>query len=91
MNPERFLRRAGYGYIRDRRTGKDSFARRLGKGHYPRLHIYIKASDNSIIFDLHLDQKQASYAGAAKHSAEYEGEVVEEEIRRLRNRITYNE
>ncbi|MCK4553533.1 hypothetical protein KAU19_01040 [Candidatus Parcubacteria bacterium] len=85
--PEQFLRRAGYGYIRDRRTGKDSFARRLGSGHYPRLHMYIKESDDSIIFDLHLDQKQASYAGAHAHNAEYGGEIVEGEVERLKGLI----
>ncbi len=85
--PEQFLRKAGYGYIRDRHSGQDSFVRRLSSGHYPRLHMYIKESDNAIIFNLHLDQKQASYAGAHAHSAEYEGEVVEGEIRRLRELI----
>ena len=82
--PGQFLRRAGYGYIRDRHSGKDSFVRRLGSGHYPRLHMYIKESDDKIIFNLHLDQKQASYARAHAHSAEYDGEIVEGEIERLK-------
>ncbi len=85
--PEQFLRRAGYSYIRDRRSGQNSFVRRLGSRHYPRLHMYVKESDDSIIFNLHLDQKQASYAGAHAHSAEYEGEVVEAEIERLKGII----
>jgi len=80
---EQFLRRAGYAYIRDRRTGKDSFARRLGGGFYPRLHMYVIERGEQIIFDLHLDQKQASYAGSRMHNAEHGGEVVEEEIGRL--------
>ena len=87
MAPEQFLRRAGYGYIRDRHSGQDSFVRRLGSGHYPRLHMYIQESDDKIIFNLHLDQKQASYPGAHAHSAEYEGEVVEGEIERLKGLI----
>ena len=81
--PEMFLRKAGYGYIRDRKTGHDSFVRRLGSGFYPRLHMYAEERGEQVIFNLHLDQKQASYAGAHAHNAEYGGEVVEEEIERL--------
>jgi len=87
MTPEQFLRRAGYGYIRDRHTGQDSFVRRLGSFHYPRLHMYVEEQDNKIIFNLHLDQKQASYTGAHMHNAEYEGPVVEAEIERLKGLI----
>jgi len=82
--PEQFLRQAGYGYIRDRRTGKDSFVRRLGGGFYPRLHMYASQQGDNFVFDLHLDQKQASYAGSRMHNAEHEGEVVVAEIGRLR-------
>lgn len=87
MAPEQFLRRAGYAYIRDRKTGLDSFARRLGSGFYPRLHMYADEQGDNIIFNLHLDQKQPSYKGARAHNAEYEGEVVEEEIKRLKRLI----
>ena len=83
-HPEQFLRRAGYGYIRDRRTGNDSFVRRLGGGHYPRLHMYVSENSENVIFNLHLDQKQASYAGAHAHNAEYDGSVVEGEVDRLK-------
>ncbi|MCG2700791.1 hypothetical protein L6267_01325 [Candidatus Parcubacteria bacterium] len=88
--PEQFLRRAGYGYIRDRRSAKDSFARRLGGGFYPRLHIYIEEQGDKAILNLHLDQKQASYAGSHAHNAEYDGLIVEGEIKRLKNLITHN-
>ena len=89
-SPGQFLRRVGYGYIRDRHSGQDSFVRRFGSRHYPRLHMYIKEQGDKIIFNLHLDQKQASYAGAHAHSAEYDGDVVEREIERLKNCITHN-
>jgi hypothetical protein len=85
--PEQFLRRAGYGYIRDRRSGSDSFVRRLGSGFYPRLHMYVKENSSQIIFDLHLDQKQPSYAGSRMHNAEHDSETVEGEIVRLKNFI----
>jgi hypothetical protein len=82
-NYDRFIRRAGYAYFFDRRSGKESYSKRLGSGFYPKFHIYIKENGEKIIFDLHLDQKQASYKGSNMHSGEYEGEAVETEIRRL--------
>ncbi|MBU2415932.1 hypothetical protein KKH86_01770 [Patescibacteria group bacterium] len=88
MAPEQFLRRAGYGYIRDRRTDSESFVRRFGNGFYPRLHMYVDEQNDQIIFNLHLDQKQPSYDGARAHNAEYDGTVVEKEIMRLRELVT---
>ena len=96
-NPEQFLRRAGYSYVRDKHSDVDSFVRRLGRNYYPRFHMYIKEQDghrqseaSKIIFNLHLDQKRPSYAGSPAHNAEYEGEVVEAEIKRLKDTITHN-
>jgi len=85
--PEQFLRRVGYGYIRDHRTGHDSFVRRLGSNFYPRLHMYAEEKGEQIIFNLHLDQKQASYPGAHMHNAEYDGAVVAEEMARLKSLV----
>jgi len=84
MAPEQWLRRAGYGFIRDRQRDKESFVRRLGSYHYPRLHMYASEKNGQIVFDLHLDQKQASYQGSHMHNAEYDGPVVEAEIDRLK-------
>lgn len=85
MSAEQFLRRAGFAYIRDHKTGNESFVRRLGNGFYPRLHMYLEQQENKIVLNLHLDQKQASYAGAHMHNAEYDGPVVEGEIERLKS------
>jgi len=83
--PEIFLTRiAGYIIIHNRHTGEDSFARPLTRNHYPRLHMYVmNEGDDKLIFHLHLDQKEPSYQGSSAHSAEYDGEVVENEMRRL--------
>jgi cold shock CspA family protein len=87
-HPEHFLRNAGYGFIVDRRLGKESFVRRLGRDHYPRLHMYVKREGEKVVFDIHLDQKQASYAGAKHmHNADHDGPVVAEEINRLKEII----
>ncbi|PLX21283.1 hypothetical protein C0584_03090 [Candidatus Parcubacteria bacterium] len=84
LKAEQFLRRNGYAFILDRRRGKESFVRRMGAGYYPRFHVYVKREDDRIILDLHLDQKEASYKGAHMHNAEYDGEVVAAEIKRLK-------
>jgi hypothetical protein len=89
FNPENFMRSAGYAHIVDRLENKDSYVRRLSGDHYPRFHVYIKEGldrDNRLlaVISLHLDQKQASYAGNARHSAEYDGPVVNDEIERLK-------
>jgi len=85
VNPDRFLRKVGYAMIRDGRTGKISYARHLGRGRYPRLHMYFDETSEKVSFNLHLDQKHASYQGNHMHNAEYDGEVVETEINRLKN------
>lgn len=82
--PENILRRAGYGYIHSRATDHGSYVRRLTRDHYPRLHLYVSYSGEKAVFDLHLDQKQASYQGSRMHNGEHEGPVVEEEIGRIR-------
>ena len=87
MTPEQWLRRAGYAYIRDRERDVESFVRRLGNYHYPRLHMYVSENNSQVVLNLHLDQKQASYQGSHMHNAEYDGEVVETEIARLKGLV----
>jgi hypothetical protein len=85
--PERLLKLAGYAFITDRNNGKESFVRALGAGGYPRFHIYLKEEPGRATISLHLDQKRPVYKGVAAHSGEYEGEVVEREIERLKAEI----
>jgi len=89
-HPEQFLREAGYGFIVDRQRGKQSFVRRLTRDHYPRLHMYVMPQGEKIVFDLHLDQKQASYHGSHMHNAEYDNPMVLQEIERLKEMILGN-
>ncbi len=84
LDPERFILRCGYAKIIDRRMGKTSFAKRIHRDFYPRFHVYIKIEGETIIFDLHLDQKRPIYEGVTAHSGEYDGEVVEREGERIR-------
>lgn len=87
--PEQLLRQAGYAYLIDRRTGNESFVRPLNRGYYPRFHLYLDKRGDKAILNLHLDQKQASYQGAHAHNAEYDGELVAEEMERI-ERISRN-
>lgn len=81
------LRKAGYAYFKDPLSGEESFVVRLTAGFYPRFHLYVENDGTSIVFNLHLDQKQPSYGEGTKHSGEYDGPVVENEMRRIESWI----
>lgn len=90
--PEIWLRRAGYALLPERENGEISFAKRFGRDFYPRFHIYFQVLKDregreKIVFNLHLDQKRPGYTGFSRHNAEYDGEVVEAEIERLKSLI----
>lgn len=78
-----FLKRCGYGFIRDRRSGSESFARRLGRDHYPRFHIYVSDVGNLITFDIHIDHKKDASLGNSRHNSEYSGDLVSSEVERI--------
>lgn len=76
----------GLGYAPHENRAGLSFVRRLGRNEYPKFHVYINEEGaEEIILNLHLDQKAPSYAGSSAHSGEYEGEVVEKEIERIKD------
>ena len=64
--------------------GETSYVRRLSRiQHYPRFHLYLNETPEQLTFNLHLDQKHASYEGSSAHSGEYDGETVKEEADRI--------
>ena len=83
--PEQLLRDAGYVYLMDRNSGQESYVRPLNRGYYPRFHLYLERQNGQAILNLHLDQKQPSYQGAHAHNAEYDGDLVEEEMARIKS------
>ena len=87
-NPRVMMQQAGYFEFTDRNTGDISFVRRLGVNFYPRFHVYIQEEGDKRRINLHLDQKQASYQGTAKHNGEYSGPLVEEEAARIYQAVT---
>jgi len=88
LNPDTFLRKMGYGFIHDSVTGHDSYVRRFSREFYPRFHMYFEDLPDRVVFNLHLDQKKASYEGAHMHNAEYDGQAVEDEMERLKGFLT---
>ncbi len=74
-----------YSFLRDCNYSSfhDSYVRVLSASGYPRFHIYVEETKDEYILNLHLDQKKPSYGKETAHSGEYEGEVVEEEARRI--------
>jgi len=83
QNPVEILRSAGYSYFKDPQSHEESFVVRLTPEFYPRFHVYVKHADNQVTFDLHLDQKKPSYGNNNLHSGEYDGPVVEHELKRI--------
>jgi hypothetical protein len=82
-----FTRDCGYRPLGWTEKGELNCAKSLAGKDYPRFHAYIKQEEKALIVNLHLDQKRPSYTGAAAHSGEYEGEVVEEEARRIKSML----
>ena len=80
----KFMRRCGYGYLRSRSGGKDSFVKRLRGELYPRFHLYIEDDGDNWSFNLHLDQKAPVYRGVTAHSGDYDGVVIEREMERIK-------
>lgn len=86
-DPVRFMRRAGYGFLVDRRHGTQSFVKRLDRDLYPRFHAYVEDRGENWQINLHLDQRATMYEGVTAHSGEYEGEVVEREGERIKQQL----
>jgi hypothetical protein len=82
-NPLTVLRKAGYAPFKDPLTGEESFIVRLTAEFYPRFHLYVEQKGEQVSFNLHLDQKKASYGEGHMHAGEYDGSTVEKEMARI--------
>lgn len=82
--PRNAMRQCGYFENCDRKSGEVSYIKSLGRGNYPRFHVYVKDAGEYLIFNIHLDQKQASYKEYAAHSGEYDSDLVKKEAARIR-------
>ena len=87
-NLTNLVREVGYKPLRYTPEGQLNCVRAMGGGQdYPRFHIYLKEEKSIITFNLHLDQKKASYEGTSAHAGEYEGDTVKEEMQRIKEVI----
>jgi hypothetical protein len=81
-------RRIGYRPMSINGQREYSIIRLLTGNNYPRFHIYIKEEKTGdFIFNLHLDQKKPSYGSTHAHSAEYEGDLIDKEVERIKKLI----
>ncbi len=79
------MRSIGYQPAYFQKPGEVSIVRQLTRNDYPRFHLYIKQKGVDMNFSLHLDQKKASYEGSTGHSGDYDGDVVEGEVERIKS------
>ena len=77
------MRSLGYSFDRQE-VDEWSFVRRIS-GDYPRYHAYTHLETSTLVINLHIDQKKPSYSGTRAHAGEYDGELVEREIARIRS------
>jgi hypothetical protein len=93
INLVNVLRQAGYHPIHDYHAQHDSWVRLLGRYHYPRFHLYIKASNQQISLSLHIDQKQSTirFARGPRHAGEYDSPAVAAEAARLQRWLDYSQ
>lgn len=84
-NSVQLMRTAGYIFKRGIVGEEMSFERPLESGGFPKFHIYLTEDQNNIYLNLHLDQKRPSYAGAHAHSGEYDGQILTEEVERIKH------
>lgn len=91
INVVTFLRQVGFHPIHDYNDAKDSWVRLLGRGHYPRFHLYVTNQGKQYTFSLHLDQTQHTMAikGLRRHAGEYDSLVVEQEMGRIKRWVNY--
>ena len=81
-------RRIGYRPMSINGQGEYSIVRTLTGNNYPRFHIYIKEKEaGDFIFNLHLDQKKPSYGSAHAHNGEYEGDLIDKEVERIKKLV----
>jgi hypothetical protein len=85
------MRKAGYPTVplaKRRRKKKDELEFARPARGYPRFHLFIKTKNNTLIFNLHLDQKKPIYESAPAHAGEYDSDVVVKEAERIKQTLS---
>lgn len=81
------MRRLGYTF--QRYDGDEmSFVRPLGKGGFPRFHVYAKTTKGANTLNIHLDQKKETYGKDTRHHGEYEDDgALAQEVKRIQTSL----
>ncbi len=86
-NPANILRRVGYRYFGlGKKETELVFYRPLGQDAFPRFHLYLEEDkkNDQLFFSIHLDQRRPVYSGSVAHHGEYQGELVEKEVEKVK-------
>ncbi len=81
------MRRLGYKPLGYTERQELNCVRPLG-GNYPRFHIYATIDPKVVTMNIHLDQKKPSYEGTSAHSGDYDGEIVKDEVLRIKEALS---
>lgn len=77
------MRKIGYLALRDPRSGKTGYVRRLGAGFYPRFHAHLEPAQNGdLVLDLHFENYKPMHVRGTTR-VENEGDVLEGEVERI--------
>ncbi len=77
------MRKIGYHFVGKNRE-EYNFIKPIGGDAFPRFDIYLKIEDQNLVINLHLDQKRPIYKSTTAHSGEYDGELIEKELERIK-------
>ena len=83
-NISTLTKKIGYHYLGKTEKQELNLIRPLERGGYPRFHLFLIITPKELSFNLHLDQRKPVYKGAPAHSADYEGKIVEQETKRIK-------
>ena len=86
-NVHDLVRKFGYRPLAVTEKGELNCVRPMQGQNYPRFHIYLVEKPDVLTFNIHLDQKKPSYEGSTAHGGDYDGEVVRDEVERIKEVI----
>lgn len=73
----------GYSEFQFHKKEGFSMVRQLGKVRHPRFHLYGERKNGSILFRLHLDQKETLHEKLLDRIDIYDGDMVRAEVGRI--------
>lgn len=85
-NPTVALRRAGYSFQRHADAREMSFVHPMGRGGYPRFHMYVTMEGSTMYISIHIDRTKHTHGDMTRHGGEYNADgALGVEVERLKN------